>query len=264
MQLFEHVAVVTGGASGVGYATAAALVRAGASVYITDIDGERGREAAETLQSEVGYVQKCRFVRMDVTDPKSVRKAAREILGESDCVDIVVNVAGWGQDKAGGTDEDAAIDDIVHRNLTGPMHVVRAFVPSMIDCGEGKIVNVSADARGKGKVGDIVRSWINAGVIAFTRQLSDEMAPHGVKVNGVCLGTSGRPLVRPTRKRQRKGAPRQAHARQAQALAEVAEAILFFASPAANRITGHVLSLSDEPTPAAKAARRQAQPAPVR
>lgn len=261
MQLFEHIAVVTGGASGVGYATASALVRAGASVYITDIDGERGREAAQTLQPEIGYLQKCKFVRMDVTDPKSVRKAARQILREGERVDIVVNVAGWGQDKPGGTDEDAAIDDIVHRNLTGPMHVVRAFVPSMIDCGEGKIINVSADARGKGKVGDIVRSWINAGVIAFTRQLSDEMAPHGVKVNGVCLGTSGQPLVRPARRRRGNATPRQRRTQQAQALAEIAEAILFFASPAANRITGHVLSLSDDSTTAAKAASRRAAPA---
>lgn len=222
MELFDRVAVVTGAASGAGLIAAGALFRAGASVYLTDIDREAGPRTAERMRATASYLQDCAFVPMDVGDPLSVAAAAGHILGQNPCVDILVNSAGWAADGEAGP-------------LAGPDSVVRAFVPSMIAHGFGRIINLSCPPALAG--GGDGSPDSDQGVCA-TRRMARELAPHHINVNCVCMG----PPEQFSHHAHDDGTlmPRFVGADDP---LEIIEALLFFAGPASNHITGQMLQL---------------------
>lgn len=227
MQLIEKTAVVVGGASGVGLAAALALFREGASIYIADNDEKRGRAMAERLQERAGYIRECHFVGLDSTDPNSVESAVKTILQDCKRIDIVVNFIGW-PEELNDVSKDSVVEEIVRRNLTGSMNVVKGFLPGMIANESGKVVLVSTDDGRVEKVGETVNAWLNRGVSSFARDLAGEMAPHSVNVNCVCV-RSGKPVE---------------GAKKPQGPAEIANVIAFFATPASNHITGQTLRLT--------------------
>lgn len=181
-------ALVTGGASGIGKATARELVRAGAFVWIADVNVP----AAESLANALGSA---RALDLDVSNPASVAAAARQV----DRLDILVNNAGIGHVGSVEETEPEDFDRLMNVNVRGVYLVTRAFLPLLLDAGEardslGTIVNIASVAGQVGVKRRFAYCASKGAVIAMTRQLAVEY-PRTLRVNAVCPGTVDTPFV---------------------------------------------------------------------
>ena len=128
MNLNDKVAVVTGGASGIGQATAEALAEAGATVCIGDIAGDKGEAAAAGIRKKGGRAE---YVHVDLTDPDSIRSFAADVLQRFGRIDILVNGAGWGKTVPFVESDDAFWEKVISLNFVGPMRLTKALLPQM-------------------------------------------------------------------------------------------------------------------------------------
>jgi len=241
MRLDGQTAVVTGAASGIGLATAQCLGDAGAHVLIGDIAADKGQEAAARLR---GLHFQADYLPLDVTDDASIAGFAAAATSAAGKVDIVVNAAGWGKIEFFLQNELSFWDRVIDLNFVGPMKLVRAFLPQMMERKSGKIVNVSSDAGRVGSLGETVYSGAKAGVIGFTKALARESARYSITVNCVCPGPTDTPLLAAVPEKHREAFLHAIPMRRFAKPSEVADAILFFASKRSDYITGQVLSVS--------------------
>lgn len=236
-----RVAVVTGGASGIGRATALALAAAGSRVVIADIDETGAKDACATASAAGGDA---RSVTLDLTSDASIASATDEILGGGAAPHILINAAGWDRILPFIESSPEFIDQIVRLNLHGPMKLTRGLLPSMIEAGAGRIVNVASDAGRVGSSGETVYAAAKGGVISFTRSLAREMARHQITVNCVCPGPTDTPLFRSLPEKLQEALIRAIPFRRLARPEEIADALLFFASDRAAYVTGQTLSVS--------------------
>jgi 2-hydroxycyclohexanecarboxyl-CoA dehydrogenase len=241
MNLEGMTAVITGAASGIGRATAELFAAEGAHVLIGDLAEGAGQQAAEAIRKSGGGAD---FIRLDVTDPASIEDFRKEALARRGHVDIVANVAGWGRTEPFVQNTPEFWRKVVDLNLMGPIAVTRAFVEPMIAKGAGKIVIVSSDAGRVGSLGETVYSAAKGGAIAFTKSLARELARYNITVNCVCPGPTDTPLLAAVPDKIREAFTRVTPMRRLAKPTEVADAILFFASPQSAFVTGQVLSVS--------------------
>ena len=172
----NQVAVVTGGANGIGFSVADRLSKSGASVKIWDIDIETAQMAAETINAEA--------VECDITDWISVQNATETSINGSEKIDILVNSAGIAGPNDTVVDYDnKAWDRIISVNLTGTYYVNKAVVPHMKANGYGRIVNIASVAGKDGNPNASAYSASKAGVIALTKSLGKELADSNIAVN---------------------------------------------------------------------------------
>jgi len=224
-----RVAVVTGGASGIGHATAELLKSAGARVFVAD------------LQEPPGSGE---FLHTDITDAEAVRALAETVHARAGAPQVLVNAAGW--DRIGPfreVDQDF-MERTVRINLLGCMTVTRAFLPGMIEAGSGKIVNVASDAGRVGSSGETVYASAKGGIIAFSKSLAREVARTPLHVNCVCPGPTDTPLFRSLPEGLQQSLERAIPFRRLARPEEVAHAILYFASRRSDFVTGQTLSVS--------------------
>jgi len=240
MKLDGKTAVVTGAASGIGLATAETLAEAGARVIIADIAKDKGEAAAASIQKK-GH--KAEYVHLDITNDASIA-AFVETVQSTGAVDIVVNGAGWGQIKPFWEMPLDVWDKIVMLNLVGPMKLVKALLPKMMERNSGKIVNVGSDAGRVGSSGETVYAGAKGGLIAFTKSLAREVARYNINVNCVCPGPTETPLLFAVPEKHLEAFKRAIPFRRFGKPQEVADAILFFASSRSDYITGQVLSVN--------------------
>ncbi|WP_328703027.1 SDR family NAD(P)-dependent oxidoreductase [Arenibaculum pallidiluteum] len=182
LDLGGRVAVVTGGARGIGYAVAERILRSGGSVSLWDVDGARLDESVRAL-SGLGTVD---AAVVELTDEASVAAAADAAATRFGKIDILVNNAGI----TGGNDVTWQLDPAVWRrvvevNLIGPFLTSRAIVPLMLARGYGRIVNVASIAGKEGNPNASHYSASKAGLIALTKSLGKELATKGITVNCV-------------------------------------------------------------------------------
>ncbi len=180
IDLQDRVAVVTGGARGIGYAIAERMLESGAAVVLWDIDQERLHTAAAQLQSK----GKLSFSVVELTDEHSVEAAVQEALNVHGKIDILVNNAG----VAGGNGMSWELDPelwrkVIDVNLTGPFLTCRSVVPVMLRNGYGRIVNVASIAGKEGNPTVSHYSASKAGLIGFTKSLGKELATKNILVN---------------------------------------------------------------------------------
>jgi NAD(P)-dependent dehydrogenase (short-subunit alcohol dehydrogenase family) len=174
----NQVAVVTGGANGIGFSVAERLSKSGASVKIWDLDIEAAQTAAETINAEA--------VECDITDWISVKNATDTSINASEKIDILVNSAGIAGPNDTVVDYDnKAWDRIISVNLTGTYYVNKAVVPHMKANGYGRIVNIASVAGKDGNPNASAYSASKAGVIALTKSLGKELADSNIAVNCV-------------------------------------------------------------------------------
>jgi 2-hydroxycyclohexanecarboxyl-CoA dehydrogenase len=240
MRFDGKVAVVTGGASGIGLAAASGLAQAGARVYIADINAENGRVAAGQ-SSGPGQVT---FVRTDVTSEQSVAELVGTVHASDASVDILVNAAGWSKVERFTDTSPELWRRLIDLNYVGTLNVTRAFLAQLTAHPAGKIVNVASDAGRVGSGGEAVYSGAKGAVIAFTKALARETARYATNVNCVCPGPTDTPLLASIPEKQREALMRAIPFRRFGKPSEVADAILFFASNRADYVTGQVLSVS--------------------
>lgn len=240
-ELTGKVAVVTGGASGIGRATALGLARRGARVFVADIDDAGGAETCGAIEAGGRAAD---FIHVDISDEASIEAAATEVLGRGQPPAILVNAAGWDRFEPFLENSPEFMDRIIRLNLLGPVKLTRALLPAMIEAGGGKIVNVASDAGRVGSTGETVYAGAKGGVIAFTKSVAREVAAHGINVNCVCPGPTDTPLFRSLPEKMQAALTRAIPFRRLAKPEEVANAILFFSGSGADFITGQVLSVS--------------------
>ena len=182
VDLRGRVAVITGGAQGIGYATAERMLASGASVVLWDIDAARLDQAVAALASR-GPVS---ADRVELTEEDSVAAAAAATLTRHGRIDILVNNAGITGGNAPTWELDPAVwRRVVEVNLIAPFLACRAVVPQMIAQGYGRIVNIASVAGKEGNPNASHYSASKAGLIGLTKSLGKELATKGVLVNAV-------------------------------------------------------------------------------
>ena len=180
IDLNGHVAVVTGGAQGIGQAVVERLAASGASVEIWDLDGDLAAETADGIGGTVS----ARTV--DVTSADDVARAAREAEDEHGPVDILVTSAGIAGPNVKTWEYPLADWDRVFRiNVDGTFHPCRALVPSMVRQGYGRIVTIASIAGKEGNPNASAYSASKAAVIALTKSLGKELAGYDIAVNTI-------------------------------------------------------------------------------
>ena len=182
IDLKNRVAVVTGGAQGIGYAISQRLLQSGASVVMWDIDVEKLKEAEASLGAfgkVSGYV-------VELTSDENVARAAAKTIDDSGKIDILVNNAGITGGNATTWELDPAIwRRVIEVNLIAPYLTCRAVTPHMVQRGWGRIINVASVAGKEGNPNASHYSASKAGLIALTKSLAKEVATKGVLVNAV-------------------------------------------------------------------------------
>ncbi|MDB5912031.1 MAG: putative 3-oxoacyl-[acyl-carrier-protein] reductase [Ramlibacter sp.] len=172
-------AVITGGATGLGFAIGERLIASGGSVTVWDRDESAGRAAVARL-GEAGFVQ------VDVAEEQSVRDAVQATLKRSRRIDALVNSAGiTGPNAKVWEYPVAAWKQVMDVNLTGVFLCCREVVPAMRAAGYGRIVNIASVAGKDGNPNASAYSASKAGVMALTKSLGKELADTGVRVNCV-------------------------------------------------------------------------------
>jgi 2-hydroxycyclohexanecarboxyl-CoA dehydrogenase len=239
MHLDGKTALVTGGASGIGKATVLELARCGARVICADINASK----ADELRAEAGNLP-VEFVQIDLADSVSVRRCTAEVLKRHPRIDILVNAAGWNDIQPFIENAPDYMDRVLAVNLGGLLHLTQALLPAMIAAGGGKIVNVSSDAGRVGSSGETTYAAAKGGVIAFTKSLAREVARHSINVNCVCPGPTDTPMLQSRPEKLKEAFIRAIPFRRFARPKEIADAIVFFASPCSDYVTGQVLSVS--------------------
>lgn len=241
-------ALVTGGASGIGKGIALALGAAGHPVVVADLNAEGAEAVAAEIRAAGGAASPLVF---DVTDNASVTAGVAAAESDGGPIEIVVNNAGWDDFKPFvATDEDFWFK-IVNLNYLGALRVTHALLPGMIERKWGRVINIGSDAGRVGSSLEAVYSGAKGGIIAFTKTLAREVATDGITANTVCPGPTDTPALRKFADSSGQdadkvigGMTRAVPMKRLGEPADVAGAIVFFASDAASFITGQTLSVS--------------------
>lgn len=243
----SRVALVTGGASGIGREICLALAADDRRVAVADIQIDGAVETAAAIRAAGGEAL---AVTIDITDAASVDRGVARIEAELGQVEVLANVAGWDQFmKFVDTDEDFW-DRIIDVNFKGMMRTTHRCVPAMIESGWGRIVNVASDAGRVGSSLEAVYSGAKGGTIAFTKTLAREVARRGITANVVCPGPTDTPLLseiasaNPDSDRVLGAMANAVPMKRVGRPEEVATAVVYFASEGASFTTGQTLSVS--------------------
>lgn len=247
------VALITGGAGGIGTETARALIGRGATLVLVDIDGDA---LTAMHRDRLGGSSRVHTTAVDFRDPEAAQRTVDSVANTHGRLDALVNIAGGTFDQPPHTGlADVSLSDwdaCLLLNLTAPFLWCRAVIDVMAERRHGRIVNITSGAgRHPSRVprGRIPYAAAKAGLIGFTRQVAQDVAPLGITVNAVAPGliasaprleSSWQRIGEPARRRTldripagRRGTP-----------GEVAAAITFLLSPSASYITGHTLDVN--------------------
>jgi len=243
MRFEGKTALVTGGASGIGAATARRLAAEGARVAIGDLNEEGAIEVAADID---GFGCK-----LDVTDTASVRTAVAAIEQQLAPVDVLVNNAGTDLFSYFVNTDEGMWDFVLGVNLRGVLAVTHAVLPGMQERRSGSIVNVASEAGRVGSQGSSIYSAAKAGVIGFTKAIARESARYRVRSNAVAPGPIETPLLNAAPEllgelgeRLKQGMVNQTVLHRSGEPEEVAAAIAFLASEDASYVTGQTLNVS--------------------
>ena len=242
----SKVAVVTGGAGGIGESVAKALAQRGVQVVIADLRPDAAEEAAKRLQSE-GLT--ARSTDVDISNPASVGTMVENVLGWWGRIDILINNAGVESSKPFleiGLDE---YERVMRINTTGAWICCQAVIPVMLRQKSGSIVNVSSVAgqRGGGLLGTAAYSTSKGAVIALTKALAREFGKVGIRVNAVAPSMTMTDFVQRQLERLDPGTQDRVIAMTPMGRTgqphEIASVIAFLASDEASFVTGHTYNV---------------------
>ena len=246
--LTGRVALVTGGGTGIGAATAMLLARRGADLVLAGRRIEPLEDTAASIDETTG--RRCLALSADVTDPQQTAQMIEGAVAAFGRLDILINNAGRARHAPLQTMAPETWQKDVALNLNGAFYCAQAAYPQLKAGGLGAIVNVSSLAGVNGTLGVGAYAAAKAGLQMFTRVAAAEWGPSGVRVNAVACGMIATPLARANWAKtgfDATAACREFPLRRPGEPEEVAEAIAFLASDAASYITGEVLAVAGGP-----------------
>ena len=241
MGLEGKIAIVTGGAGGIGKAISGIFAQRGAQVVLADMQVDQAEKAAQEIAG--AYGQRTLAVSLDVSNQASAKAMAEKVQNEFGRIDILVNNAGVTRDNLLMRMDEADWDAVIDINLKGAYNCSKAVLRTMMKQHYGRIVNISSVSGLAGQAGQTNYSASKAGLIGFTKALAREVASREITVNAVAPGFVPTALTvnLPDELKDsmmkitplgRWGKPE-----------EIAYAVAFFASDEAAYITGQVLSV---------------------
>ena len=243
----NRVALVTGGAQGIGKGIATTLGEQGFRVAVADLNLGVAEETAKEISAAGGEAI---AVQVDVTSRESVQAAVAEIESALGPIEVVVNNAGWDDFMPFVKTNEEFWDRILDINFKGALRVIHAVVPGMIERGFGRVINIGSDAGRVGSSLEAVYSGAKGGIIAFTKTLAREVATKGVTANTVCPGPTDTPALRKfaegsgDAEKVIGGMTRAVPMKRLGTPSDVGPAVAFFASDGAGFVTGQTLSVS--------------------
>ncbi len=238
MQRFSsRVAFITGGARGIGRATAQAFAAEGARVIVADVAADAAEATARALGG--GAIG----VGLDVTDTAKVKSVVASVLKTTDRIDVLVNNAGITRDATLLKTTDEAWDAVIAVNLTGTFNMTREVAPHMAARGSGSIINASSIVGVYGNFGQTNYVATKAGVIGMTRVWARELGPKGIRCNAVAPGFILTDMTAKMPEKILQGMAEKAPLRRAGQPIDIANAYLFLASDEASFVNGAVLQV---------------------
>ncbi|RYE43535.1 MAG: glucose 1-dehydrogenase [Hyphomicrobiales bacterium] len=235
-----RTAFVTGGGGGIGAAVCRALAATGARVVVADLNADHAGSVAAEVDGHA--------VQIDVTDPDSVRQAIQKADDFAGAIDILVNCAGWEQAMPFVDTTDAFAHKILEVNLIGATRVIRHVLPSMTERQWGRIINVASEAGRIGAPRSAFYAAAKGGLVAFSKSIAAEVAKTNVTVNVVSPGPVDTPMMSESQgeywEKVRSYLERAIPIGRVGVPTDVAAAVAFFASDAAEYVTGQTLSIS--------------------
>lgn len=236
MRLQNKVAIITGGASGIGLAAVQRFTEEGAQIIVFDANETMGEMLLEQFPT-------AKFYTVNVAQQQSVQQAMQEVLQAYGRIDILVNNAGITRDAMLMNVTSEQFDAVMDVNVKGVFHCTQAVVPAMVAAGGGRIINTASVVGVYGNIGQTNYAASKAAVIGMTKTWAKELGRKGITVNAVAPGFIKTPMTEKM--------PKEIIARMLQVIAlgqlgdavDVANAYVFLASDEAKYMTGHTLHI---------------------
>lgn len=239
--LTNKVALVTGASRGIGREIAKTLAANGAKV-IVNYNGSK--EAADAVVEEITAAgQQAYAVQCNVSDFEACGKMIEAILAEEKHIDILVNNAGITRDGLLMRMSEADFDAVINTNLKGAFNTCRHLSRQLLKQRSGKIINISSVVGIMGNAGQANYAASKAGVIGLTKSVAKELASRGITVNAVAPGFIATDMTDAMPDAAKEAVLGQIPLGKQGSVQDIAETVLFLASPSADYITGQVISV---------------------
>jgi len=240
MRLKDQVALITGGARGIGKATALTFARQGAKVAICDINEQLGNQALEELRS---VNSNCLFVKMDVTNAEEVTRVVAYIVEHLGGIDILINNAGITQDAMLAKMTEQQWDRVIGVNLKGVFNCTKAVLPYMLQKQKGKVINTASVVGVYGNIGQTNYAATKAGVIGMTKSWAKELGRKGINVNAIAPGYTMTEMMNSVPEKVLELMAQKTPLGRLGEPQDIANANLFLASSESDYVNGAVLSV---------------------
>ena len=241
MSLTGKIAVVTGGAQGIGQAIATTLAQEGADVVVADLNANRCQETVDRVQ-QLG--SKAMAVSVNVGDWDQVKGMIDHVLKEWERIDILVNNAGITRDGLLMRMKEEDWQSVLQVNLTGTFFCAKAVLPTMSKQRNGRIVNIASIVGAIGNIGQANYAASKAAVIGLTKTVAREYASRNITVNAVAPGFIDTAMTQDLSADTKESLLNQIPLKRLGQPSDVADAVSFLCSEKAGYITGHVLHVN--------------------
>lgn len=239
MKLEGKVALITGGANGIGKVTAKRFLTEGATVVISDINKELGNKTVNELR-QYGEIT---FIQADVSNTEQVEKMVDSIVGTYKKIDILINNAGITIDGMLTKMDESSWEKVLSVNLSGVFKCTKAVVSVMLEQGSGVILNASSVVGIYGNIGQTNYAATKAGVIGLTKSWAKEFGAKGIRVNAVAPGFIATDMTATIPQKQLDVMEYKTPLKKLGKPEDIAAAYLYLASDDANFVTGTILNV---------------------